>query len=346
MQAATEGGGCGGSSKTARTPHQFEVPNNHTLYGFSENGTLYRGTFNGGPWKKIQPHEFEGVDAQISPDGRWIAYGGDLAREFSDLIGNPNANELWLFDTRTQRSRRIMQRPFASMITVNTVFSPDSRYAATFASFDSRTPDDQRSGLFLTDLTEGTTSALGFSQQSIPGKGEVYGSPSWSRDRHIYLLYRKDGDFEYTSIDPSNGRSHRISGRYIEDEIRHEFIENGKAVSIQDERDLPSRYSLQSLASPGGTNKAEINAGYELTLSTPDAARIKIDEGRYDMCEGIMIGIVGWLDEDYLLYKKEGEYFVYQMTSGHSRRIDLGPLDPMNIFWGTETAELQEAASP
>lgn len=343
--AKEEDAGCGGTSAPDRPSAVIDVPDRHVLFGFSQNGTLYRGSFNGGPWTVIQSHDWNDVNGAISPDGRWVVYGGDLQKPYEELIGNPDAEELWLFDVQTQRSRRILQRPFASMIAVNAVFSPDNRRAAVFSSFDDRTAQDRRSGLFLIDLVEGSTKSLGFSQQSVPGKGDIHGSPSWSTDGRLYLLYGKEDGFQYTKVDPSTGRSEPVTGRYVRERHEHEFIVSGQPVNIQDNRDFPSRYMHAALASPDGTRNARIDDEYRLNLDATGASHV-VAEGRYDECEGVTIGLTGWLDNDHFIYRNKGRFHVHQTTTGRSRPIDFGPVDGMNFFWSSEAPMPSTSTAP
>lgn len=345
--------GCGGDPARPAKTAPFEVPTRHVLYGFGQDGSLYRGDFNGKHWTRLQTHDFSTVDATISPDHRWVIYGGDKDLEYDKLIGSPDAEELWLFDVQTLKSRRIMARPFASMISVHTAFSPDGRYAVTFSDYDHRTPIPSLSGLYRIDLVEGTAKYIGFSRTDTHAKTDLFGSPAWSRDGRLFLLYRPDdGDFKYANVDPMTGRATKVPGRYDRKRYEHEFLADGKVIPMLEERRLPSRYLMAHARSPYGAWQAELDDRFRITLASRSkrdgtASRNVIAQGRYDECEGITIGILGWLDDDYLLYRNDGIFFVHEARTNRSRPLDFGPLDSMNFFMTEErSAPPPRKASP
>lgn len=345
--------GCGGAPAGPAKTAPFEVPTRHVLYGFGQDGSLYRGDFNGKHWVRLQTHDFGTVNATISPDHRWVIYGGDKDLEYRKLIGSPDAEELWLFDAQTQKSRRIMARPFASMVSVHTAFSPDGRHAVTFSDYDDRTPIPSLSGLYRIDLAEGNAKYIGFSRTDTHAKTRLFGSPAWSRDGRLFLLYiPDDGDFKYASVDPMTGRAIKVSGRYDRKRYEHEFLAHGKAIPMLEARSPPSRYLMAHARSPNGARQADLDDRFRITIASRSkrdgsASRSAIAQGRYDDCEGLTIGILGWLGDDYLVYRNDGDFFVHEARTNRSRPLDFGPLDSMNFFWTEErSAPPPRKASP
>lgn len=57
---------------------------------------------------------------------------------------------------------------------------------------------------------------------------------------------------------------------------------------------------------------AVINSDYELIVKTPDGHEEAVDQGEYNNCEGVTIGIRSWVENGkYLVYQVHGETFVY-----------------------------------
>lgn len=336
--------GCGGEDAHPATAVSFDVPARHALYGFGRDGSLYHGDFNGARWTSIQTHDLQGINASVSADHRWVLYGGDRNLPYDKLIGNPDAEELWLFDVRAQKSRRILAGPFASMISIKSAFSPDGRQAVTFSNYDDRTPTPSLSGLYRIDLAGGDAKHVGFSAADVGAKTSLFGSVAWSRDGRLFLFYRPDyGDFSYANVDPKTGRATRVQGRYDRKRYEHDYFAGGKKVPLLEERSLPSRYSMTHASSPNGTKQADIDHRFRLVIRSREkhggtTSGGVIATGRYDDCEGPTIGIVGWIDEDYLVYRNDGVFFVHDANQGRSRPIDFGPVDPMSFFWVSEEA--------
>ncbi|MEQ1511707.1 MAG: hypothetical protein ABL934_03400 [Lysobacteraceae bacterium] len=323
--------GCGESPPAAESK-SFELASGQSLYGFDRKGTFYRGDFNGSSWHVIQSHSLQGINATISPDGRWVAYGGDKNLPYEQLIGDKRAEELWLFDRETGQTRLILQRPFASLMTVKASFSPDSRRLVTFSDYDERTPNDLESGLYLFDLHSGTARHLGYSHTPSTGGEESYGNPSWAVDGRLFLYYRGDST-RYLLVDAETGASTDVEGRYDERRHDHEFIENGKPIVMLKQHSTQSRLMISTLDSPDGSSRARIDENRRLWIEANGHPDMLVAKGGYNDCEGQTIGILGWLQGDHLVYANAHAYFVFDIRRRQSRRLDLGPVDASNFFW-------------
>ena len=83
---------------------------------------------------------------------------------------------------------------------------------------------------------------------------------------------------------------------------------------------------------------AVINSDYELIVKTPDGHEETVDQGEYNECEGVTIGIRSWVENGkYLVYQAHGETLVYGLLEKKkavlfdSDRIEFfGWYDPEN----------------
>ncbi len=321
--------GCGTSAALAHPQSLAEkspslaVRTSVPLYRFDTEGDLYKGSFDGRPWKLVSKHRFRnpgGLEVRLSSDGRWVAYGND------------DVDQLWLYDTLTGSDRKLLDRWNSA------AFSPDGKWIALFSDSDSprrRGIRDPKNGLYLIETNGGTVKFRGAPMAFDRKIG--WARLEWSRDGKILLA--NDGGSRRSSyylFDPLRTGFVAIGGSYDNKNYRYEFTINGSAIAQQEQRGMQSLQGYMPSTSPDGLYRAEISqADYRLTLHGPGRESRVLDIGSYNDCEGVSMRILGWLEgSKYLVFANGRHSLIAETATGRKAEIPLPWPDPVrSYFW-------------
>ena len=323
-----------GSKTTEPAPTQFNVDAGESLYGFSTNGNLYRSDFNGVAPQLLAKHQFGSeVNFIRSPDKRWIAYSGSLGLTYEASHNNLKADQLWLYDTKTDSKRLILERTAWSLIGVKAGFSPDSKWLATTSDLDSRHPSDKTPGIFVIDVLTGKRVHLGYPRGITPGK-DVYSGIEWSRDGIRLLLHiiEQGSKRSYYSINPKTRVFQQISGSYPKNSSAPVFQLWNQKIELLEKYRPQSRRGYGKLSY--GETKAHIDEQHRLVVTDSSGKSRVVAKGSYEQCEGITIRIQGWISKGrYLVYSVSGKSYILDLGTFRQKLLVLGPISEMNYFW-------------
>jgi len=298
------------------------------IFMFDNNGRLLKGDLVSGKWTQISNHGFDDrPNVKPSADGRWISYSGKLK--------TMNSQQYWLFDKHNGSDRMYLQHPAwgGDLPT----FSPDSKTIILYANYDTRWPTPKGTGLYMIDTKTLHSSFLGNPSTVATPANKPYAGATWSEDgSEILLMIHSDPpgathSLEHFAYRLSQKRFERISGGFAPQWF---FSRGGSKIALyKQEPVIQSNISHCELASPSGKWVAAINKTYQLTARGPNGAIKKVNEGTYDDCMGVTIGINGWLDEQHVVYSVAEETYVFDTTTGGNARLFSDQNRPAAYFW-------------
>ncbi|MEK6245156.1 MAG: hypothetical protein AABM33_11740 [Pseudomonadota bacterium] len=320
---------CGPDSTTAKSTVPLSSLSITTpVFMFERSGRFLRGNLASGEWTQISNHGFNYAPTIVSSaDGRWISYSGEVKTR--------NSKQYWLYDKRTGSDRLYHQHPtWGGGIPE---FSPDSKWIALFAEYDTRWPSPSGAGLYLISVETLASSFLeNPSAVAIP-KNQAIRFVTWSKDGSEMLLTMRafppgvEQTREHFAYRMAEKRYERISGEY--DQRGEKFFRGGSRIAVHEPPTIQSRVRYREIASPDGRWTASIDRAYELTVSAKEAASKKVSVGRYDDCSGVTIGINGWLDARHMVYSVESESYVFDAVTGRKADLFRGPNQPAAFTW-------------
>jgi hypothetical protein len=317
---------CGRSRRDAISADLSWVRTGTPLYRLTRSRGVAVGGFDGRPWKKIATGKlvFSDQEVTISASRRWLAFS-------SNATGSQDLDsEMWLFDTKNESARRIATLPRLEWLPPS--FSPDGNTLAYLLYYDERWKRADPKGLYLIDTRSGTSTFAGLPADSVVGTQLATGGIDWSADGTALLLYlvgHPDGKFtrEFYRFDLRPRKFRKIDDVFRED-FRHgeEYVDRGRAVSTYQTTVPSTRAWYGELRSPAGAWRARIDDAHRLLISNAAGAQTLVAVGGYDECEGVTIGITGWIDDRYLVYRSESRQIIYDRGTKR-RALLLGEAD-------------------
>jgi hypothetical protein len=289
------------------------ISTNTPLYWIDAEGRLLVGTFDRRTSRVLHEHPFGSApELYVSGDRRWLLYGR--------WMRDRETEELWLFDTRHATIRKVFDAPaFGGGIPA---FSPDGRTVAIYKSYDRRWPQARGMGLYLIDTERAETAFHGHIDTSAIPPAELNAQPRWSSRGDTVLLHavgRPGGVFtrEFHAFAVATRKFRRIDGRYVQAMDDEAFLEDGSQIPIEAETRPRSHVWYGELRSPDGSLLARMNDEHELAVEAQDKSAVTIDSGSYNDCEGVTIGINGWVDQNkYLVYSISMTTYIAEPTTG------------------------------
>ncbi|NHZ94660.1 WD40 repeat domain-containing protein [Massilia sp. CCM 8734] len=301
------------------------------LYGVAVSGRLLKVDLDGGKTTILSDHGFESMPSlRASADGRWLSYSG--------VLKTGNKTQYWLYDRRRHSEQLVYEHPaWGGGIPA---FSPDSRYLAIGAAYDSRWGGASGDGLFLFDTQTSRLLPVKL-PPGISGR-QAWPSTSWSRDGTLLLLARgllPDARFSYVGYHPASTRSSMLSGQYDAQEHRYTFKRGNKTIPAADEGVPRSDIAHESGWSPGRQwhayfDQRQDSRPYQLLVADKAGAIRPVAVGGYSQCEGYTLNIIGWFDERHLLYRSGmTTYRVFDAETGNTADLPGEDDMPLSFTW-------------
>ena len=307
--------GCGqqqstGERKVALTSMRSETP----LFVMEDSGRLIRMDLRRGSRTILSDHGFYMMPTLgPSGNGRWLSY--------SAVLKGADKTQYWLYDRHKNTDQLVYEHPaWGGGIPA---FSPDSRYLAISAGYDSRWADASRAGIYLFD-----TNSMRLHTVPLPAlkaNRTAWVSADWSQDgKELLILMRnpstKEG-FDYFSYRLANKRIEALSGRYIRQAMRHEFWRGAKPIPASRELVPRSQLGERSAWSPGRNWHAHLDERqnslpYQLVATSKEGVTKPVAVGLHEHCGGATLYISGWLDERHLVYRNSMSYFIFDAQNG------------------------------
>ena len=320
--------GCGLDAAAQASVPVSEMDIRRPLYLFLANGRFVKRDLSTGFDTVLSEHGFNEATSTVrSSDGRWLSYSGNIAHR--------NLTQYWLYDYVGGQDRLVLEHPsWGGSIPA---FSPDGRYLAIAANYDTRWPDANAAGVYVID-----TATLKRQRLDIPTKlpaVETWASTEWSSDGSRLLLMTHgtlDGSYlrEYWSWRPGARQASQAEGRMVDDGpgVRHDawFVE-GKEVELHRQGGMRGRSVGGLLSTADGGWVASVDDNGILRVAGKDGRLLQADKAPYDACEGFSILPIGWIDSGHLVYRKPGGLvFIYEPSTQHVSRL-LGD-DPARSY--------------
>lgn len=330
--ARREAGGCG----QAEAPQSLLdasslVKTNTPLYWVDDQGRLLVGGFDGRSFRVLHQRPFEGRPSlYVSPDWRWLLYGG--------WMQGMRTEELWLFDTRTEKVTKVFEAPVFGLGIP--AFSPDGRTVAIYKNYDDRWSTPQATGLYVIDTERGQTEFIGPIEGSALSPTNMRGDTEWSAKGDMVVFTaggRVAGEttdtLEFHAFSPATKKFRRIDGHVDFKARKTEFSENGVTIPTLEQTSPRARVMYYERASPDGSLLARVNEKYELVVTGAGRNSVTIDSGDYNMCEGITILIVDWLDQNkYLVYYLNSTFYIAEPATGRKAAL-IVPGASVDLAW-------------
>lgn len=287
------------------------------LYGVEMSGRLVKVDLTSGKTTILSDHGFySALTLRASADGRWLSYSGVLK------IGDKT--QYWLYDRRSNSERLVYEHPaWGGGIPA---FSPDSRYLAISASYDSRWHSTSRAGMFVFDTATSRVISVKLPTR-IPVR-DAWAAIDWSQDGKTLLIMMRAmssrSDFSYFGFDPASGRIEKLSGEYDSQSHGHHFKRGAKAVPAAAQGVPKSDLAHLAAWSPDRqwhayVDQRQENRPYQLVVANKAGAIKPAAVGHYNQCEGYTLNMTGWLDERHLVYRNGMMKFrIYDAQTGNT----------------------------
>lgn len=278
----------------------------------------------------LSDHGFDSTPTmRASADGRWISYSG--------MLKGSDKKQYWLYDRRSNSERLVYEHPaWGGGIPV---FSPDSRYLAISANYDSRWDSVSLAGIFVFD-----TAAARWLSIKLPTKipiEDAWASTDWSQDGKTLLIMVRamstSDESRYFGFDPVSGKIEKLSGQYDARAYRHDFKRGTQAIPAAEELLPQSHVALDSAWSSDRKwhayfDKRQESRPYQLVVANKEGVIKAVAVGRYSQCEGHTLAISGWLDERYLVYGNGlTKYAIFDAETGDTAEL-FGGSDTLHAF--------------
>jgi hypothetical protein len=291
--------GCDDKTREQALHDRSWIKSDKTIY-IAEEGKILERRFNGEKMRLLADHGFGRVSHfELSRNGRFILYSGSHA-------GASN----YVYDTKTREDYRLPTTASA----INIRFSPDSERLVWVAGTTVRPAETFE----IMNLMDHTLISVPYPEEARTLHDYRMTKPRWSLDgKEVYLAtiaYPTGAYFRYSLQEK---KISRIDGRYQpwnndghNDGFGIHFIEEGKDLPFYKPPCMQWRCVEGGRPMKGAA--AIINSDYELVVKTPDGHEATVDQGEYNNCEGVTIGIRSWIENGkYLIYQVHGETFVY-----------------------------------
>lgn len=319
--AASPDAGCGKRESSAVRKVPLSAMRSKTpLYMMDAAGRLIKLDLTSGKRTILSDHGFGSAPAlRASSDGRWLSYSGELK--------TGNKKQYWLYDRSSDSERLVYEHPaWGGGIPA---FSPDGRYLAISASYDSRWGSASRAGMFVFDTATARMVTVKL-PVAIPVQ-DMWASPDWSQDgKTLLILVRdmsSDAGFIYVGFDPVSGRIEKLSGQYDKKAYRHDFKRGATVIPVAEEGVPRSDVAHQSAWSPGRQWHAYFDGRqdsrpYQLVVASRAGVVKPVAVGGYSQCEGYTLSITGWLDERHLVYRSGMmTFYVFDAETGKTAHL-------------------------
>ncbi len=323
------GAGCGKhESSGVRAVALAAIRSKTPLYVMKNSGRLLKVELSSGTTTVLSDRGFYMMPTlRPSGDGRWLSYSG--------VLKSAKKTQYWLFDRSSNTERLVYEHPAWGGGIPS--FSPDSRYLAISASYDSRWDSDSSAGLFLFDTATSRLLTITLPARTVSRRAWV--STDWSQDGKALLIMVKSpmNEFSYFLYRPANRKIEAISGQYNSKEHRHDFSSRTRAIPAAEELVPRSDLGQQSAWSPSRKwhayfDQGQENLTYRLFAKNKEQVIKAVAFGRYDQCEGRTLVISGWLDDRHLVYRISMAYFIFDVETGSTADL-FGDDDMPSFTW-------------
>jgi hypothetical protein len=323
--------GCGAPSPKVATTAGW-IHARTPLYLVDEKGRLQRGTFGGDAWTPVSDHGFTSQPhVAIDRSHRWIGYQG--------AVGDGTRWQYWLFDLETGSDRLVLELTADAWALPS--FSPDGRTMAMFV--DPVKPGAADAGMYLVDTQTATVRHLPL-PPDYPASDRIVGRQSWSATGDL-LVWIGHHPLRGYRVSLADGSYHPIEAKDRTNGL-YSFAQDGEDIELAEEAFPQSQWARQRAESADGKWVAEIDRQHRLRLSPASGDDRVIAQGSVNDCEGITIGVMGWVDGgEYVVYRLDDVSYVYGTRSGETALLfPDGRVDPTFwFFWhpGPETPRLE-----
>ena len=290
--------GCDEKAREQALHDRSWIKSDKTIY-IVKDGKIFERRFNGEQMTLLADHEFGRVsDFELSRDGRFILYSGSYG-----------GASHYVYDTKTREDYRLPTKGFAFIR-----FSPDGERLAWVAG----TTVEPAETFEIMNLRDHSLISVPYPEEARTLHDYRMTEPRWRPDgKALYLATHAFPTGAYFRYDLQEKTISRIDGRFQpwNNDGRNEgygihLIEQGKEVPFYRPPCMQWQCVEGGIPMTGAT--AVINSDYELIVKTPDGHEATVDQGEYNDCEGVTIGIRSWVENGkYLVYQVHGETFVY-----------------------------------
>jgi hypothetical protein len=280
----------------------------------------------------ISDHGFDSMPTmRPSADGRWVSYSGVLRER--------DKTQYWLYDRQDNTDRLILEHPAWGGGIPD--FSPDGRYLAIAASYDSRWGSIGNAGVYLFDTATSSMQSVEVPMTIAPRN--AWASTTWSKDGNELLIMVRSmavtDQREYFSYRVATKRLEKLSGYYNSSIHEDVFKRQRKEIPLFPAVSPRSNLGQTSAVSPDGQwraylGKEKADGTYPLNVVGKDRVIRQAALGRYEHCMGKTIYITGWLDDHHLAYRVSAlSYFVYDAQSGRTAELFGDHVGPSQFTW-------------
>jgi hypothetical protein len=190
--------------------------------------------------------------------------------------------------------------------------------------------------LYLVDTGTARTDHYGSVPSFALSPGAIYGSVQWSRqgDTVVINAFGNTGSVyirEAYALSFETRNLRRIEERSAIPEMEYGSVRTGTKIDVNEETQARSRVWYGHLEGSAGV-VADVTEQYELVVTLPGKPPILVDTGGRNDCEGITIGINGWVDGNkYLVYSISGQTYIADPRSGRKAPL-FSAADAMGTF--------------